>query len=446
MSAFDILCLLDVRIFFTYDDGMRVILHIDFDSFFASCEQQFNPQFREKPLGVTAHNGRTAIIAASREAKKQGVRSPSRTFEAQAYCPELILTTAHFEAYWNISKKFINICNDYSPFVEVFSLDEVFMDVTKTAHLFGGVSSLIAKIKHRIREEIGEYITVSVGLSHNKLLAKLASGWNKPNGFCEINNNNKDRIYNEAKLTDVCGIGERSRIRLNSIGIFSLSQLGEASLLLLVKEFGNVYGRGLKQIGLGIDVEPVIPYTDPIEVKSVGRNYCLPRNEYNQKIVLQNLYELCEEVALKLRRLFKKARTIGVSLRGSADLGGRKTYKFYFDNGSDLFYKCIEIINKEMSINEFFKKRGYIRQISIWAANLEDNFNLPISLFSNEVRQDKLNQAIDKINEKFGNHTIRNGFLLYADKLTTQPNGYMADKYERTKLSQTFQKLQKARI
>lgn len=402
---------------------MRTILHIDFDSFFASCEQQFNPKFRNKPLGVTAHNGRTAIIAASREAKKRGVKSPSRTFEAQLICPELILTTAHFESYWEISKKFINICKDYSPFVEVFSLDEVFMDVTKTAHLFGGVQPIIKAIRERIKKDIGEYITVSVGISHNKLLAKLASGFDKPNGMVEITRKNMTTVYKKAKLTDVCGIGERLKVRLSRMGIFKLNQLGEAPLYKLISEFGNVEGRILKEIGLGIDNEHVIPYTDPVEVKSVGRNYCLSRNEYDQRVVFQNLYELCEEVGIKLRRLGKKAKTIGLSLRGNSDIHGRKTFSEYINSGKDIFEACLWIIRHS---GEKQSNNTYIRQISIWTSNLEDNFNLPISLFSNETRQDKLNQTIDKINEKFGDHTIRNGFLLYADKLTTQPNGYMA--------------------
>src|SRR5437660_1782874 len=142
-----------------------IILHIDFDSFFASVEQQCNPALRNHPVGITAHNGRTAIIAASREAKAKGVISPSRTYDAQRICRNIVFVTADFEKYYEISKKFLKICTDYSPFVEMFSLDEVFMDVTQTVSLFGGVDLLIKKIKQKIKEEIGEYITVSVGIS-----------------------------------------------------------------------------------------------------------------------------------------------------------------------------------------------------------------------------------------------------------------------------------------
>ncbi len=414
----------------------RCILHIDFDSFFASCEQQFHPQFRDKPLGVTAHNGRTAIIAASREAKKQGVKSPSRTFEAQMICPELILTPAHFEKYWEISKQFLNICKDYSPFIELFSLDEVFMDVTRTAHLFNGVEGIITQIKSRIRKELGAYITVSVGVSHNKLLAKLGSGLQKPNGITYITPQNLASVYKQAKLTDICGIGERIAIRLYKIGVFTLPQLALVPFYRLVAEFGKIKAQFLYAVGLGKDDTPVIPYTELVEVKSVGRNYCLPRNEHNSRIVLQNVCELCEEVAIKLRRLGKKARTVGVSLRGNLELGGRKTYHNFLDKGQDLFYSCLEIIKRENgSITQFFESGGYIRQISIWVSNLEDARTIPLSLFDTQARFDTLTRVIDAINNKFGDHTIRNGFLLYADKLTTEPNGYMADRFERIKLA-----------
>ncbi len=395
----------------------RVILHIDFDSFFASVAQQYNPKLRNRPIGVTATNGLTCIIAASREAKKLGIKSPSRTMDAQKICPGIVFVTADFLKYWEISKKFISIAKDYSPYVEVFSIDEVFIDITKTAHLLGGVEEIVAQIKSRIKAEIGEYITVSVGISHNKLLAKLASGLKKPNGVFAIPQTDIESVYQKAKLTDICGIGVRICLRLNKIGIYSLLQLREASLSLLITEFGNVEGRFLKSVGLGLDTSPVIPYTTSPSVKSVGRNYCLPKNEYNQKIILQNVYELCEEIAIKLRRLSKKARTIGLNLRGSPYIHGRKTYRNATDSGKDIFKSCLSVLQKQSN-------SVYTRQISIWVSNLEDKIYVQESLFDVLNRAEKLTKTIDCINKKFGDHTIRNGFLLYADKLTTVPNGW----------------------
>jgi len=406
----------------------KVILHIDFDSFFASCEQQFNSNLRGKPVGVTAQNGRTCIIAASREAKALGVKSPSRTFEALEKVPDIIFVPAHFEKYWEITQKFINICKDYSPFVELFSLDEVFIDITQTIPLFNNKENVISLIRERIKNEIGECVTVSVGISHNKLLAKLASGLEKPNGLVEIRKDNLGEIYTKTKLTDICGIGDRIALRLNKIGVYSLMDLQKVSVGILKAEFGNVESQFLKNVAEGIDDSEVIPYTESPIVKSVGRSYCLPQNEYDKRIILQNLYELCEEVSLKLRRLDKKARTVGFYLGGSLKIQKRKTYTDYFNTGEDIFKHCLDLMG------DFDLTHDYIRQMSIWTANLSSKENLQMSLFDTP-KKEKLVKVIDKINDKFGDHTIRNGFLLYADKLTTVPNGYMADRNERTKLA-----------
>jgi len=163
-----------------------LILHVDFDSFFASVEQQDNPSLRGKPVGVTATNGRTAIIAASKEAKKLGIPNVTRTFDAYTICPWLTVVPAHFIRYMEVSKQFLRICNQFSPTVEVFSIDEVFMDVTQTVRLFGSVSSLISLFKQKIAADVGPYITVSIGISYNKMLAKLASGIQKPNGIFQL--------------------------------------------------------------------------------------------------------------------------------------------------------------------------------------------------------------------------------------------------------------------
>ncbi|MEN9406955.1 MAG: hypothetical protein RLZZ455_171 [Candidatus Parcubacteria bacterium] len=413
----------------------RIILHIDFDSFFASVAQEDHPEFRGKPLGVTAHNGRTAIIAASREAKKMGVKNVMRTYDAYKLCPDLLLTSADFHRYWEISKIFINICKDFSPYVEVFSIDELFLDVTLTAHLFGGVHPLIKKLKTRVSHEIGPFITVSVGIAGNKMLAKMASGLKKPDGVFEVRDDRLEQVFAIAKLQDICGIGPRIEARLQQMGITTLLRLRQAPLPLLVAEFGDVAGHFLYNVGQGKDTAPVRSFTQVDDVKSVGRNYCLPHNEYDTRIVLQNVYELCEEVCLKLRRLNKKARRFGIGLRGTHDLYGHTLRTMYSYQARDMFYSCLQVIKR---YDTLFTE-GYTRQLSVWASHLQDTDKTTMSLFPHERRWDDLSSTLDTINEKFGNHTIRNGFLLYADKLTTAPNGFMADKYERLLLSKTPQ-------
>ncbi len=411
----------------------RTILCIDFDSYFASCEQHFNPNLRNHPIGVTATNGRTCIIAASREAKKKGIKTGMRTWEAVNICPEIIFIPADFDRYLDITKKFLDICSRYSPIVELFSLDELFMDLTPVMHLYPSIFSVVERIKADIRNEIGPVVTVSVGLSHNKLLAKLASGLDKPDGFAEINEKNLDTIYAQIKLTTVCGIGERLKKRLYCLGITNLLTLRDYPLFHLKKEFGNVCALHLKDIAYGKDVSLVRHFTHQETVKSVGRNYCLPQNEYSQERILQIMYELCEEVALKLRKLDKKAKTVGLSLAGEKSMQGRKTTDRYMDKGQDIFEVCYFLYQK-------WNWQWMVRQISIWVSSIEDKKVTTYSLFE-DPRQDKLLKAVDSLNKKYGGHIVRNGYLAYAPKLPTKPNGFLADKYQREEIRKEYSHL-----
>ena len=266
-------------------------------------------------------------------------------------------------------------------------------------------------------------------------MAKLASGLKKPNGVFEIKPEDIDGIYKKAKLTDICGIGERIKDRLNKIGVTTLLDLRNISCDRLVAEFGKAEAQFLRNISEGKDDSEIISYTLAPDVKSIGRNYCLSQNEYNKRKILQNVYELWEEVCIKLRRLNKKARTLGFLLRGNINIHKRKTYSFYFDDSKGVFYLFKSLLYDEKEM--FFAKGSYIRQISVWVSNLEKKENLPLSLFDDNFKRKRLLETIDNINNRFGDHTIRNGFLLYTDKLTTVPNGYLADRYERTKLAST---------
>jgi len=405
----------------------RTILHIDFDSFFASCEQHFNPNLRNKPIGVTAANGRTCIIAASREAKKFGVKTGTRSWEAEKLCPKIQLIKADFDRYLEITKKFIQIASLYSPLVEVFSLDEVFIDITPVLHLHKSVDDIVDAFKKQLADEIGPTITVSVGVSYNKLLAKLASGMNKPDGYVVITKENLDTIYKQTELTDICGIGERYKQRLNFLGINNLMALREYPFLALKQEFGTVASQNLMNFAWGYDDSPVISYLEETSAKSVGRNYCLPKNEYDKEKILQVLFELCEEIAIKLRRLKKKGRTVGLYLSGEGNYNQCKTAKNYTNSGQDIFRVC-------KGLYDSWKDLLMVRQVGIYVSNLIDETYITPSLFENP-KTEIVMRVIDGINERFGHHTVRKGYVLSAPKLDTKPNGFLADRWERINLA-----------
>jgi len=147
-------------------------------------------------------------------------------------------------------------------------------------------------------------------------------------------------------------------------------------------------------------------------------------------VILQNVYELCEEVGIKLRRLNKKARTIGLYLNGANSFHGRKTLPDYIDSGQDIFGLC-KLLYDEWDV-------VMVRQIGIWAGNLQNAENLTLSLFESSNKSSKIQKVMDEINDRFGDHTIRNGFVWDSPNLKTVPNGYMADRFERQKLVSSF--------
>ena len=193
----------------------RIIVHIDFNSFFATVEQQANPRLRGKPIGVTGgdRTTRTVLGAASVEAKKFGVRTGMQIWEARQLCPELILVNGDSDKYLDTTQKFLNILKDYSPYLEVFSIDECFLELTGhrgqcTEKDNYNLLQLATEIKSRIRAEIGEWITCSIGISYNKLMAKLAGSLYKPDGLVMIADQEAAQwILDRVELDEICGIG-----------------------------------------------------------------------------------------------------------------------------------------------------------------------------------------------------------------------------------------------
>jgi len=406
----------------------RHILCIDFDSFFASCEQHFNPLLRGKPIGVTATNGRTCVIAASREAKRYGVVTGSRTFDAKRVCPDIQFVPADFDRYLSITKKFIEIAHRYSPSVEVFSLDELFLDATPMMRITS-VHDIVEDIKRDIREEIGSAITVSVGYSYNKLLSKLASGLNKPDGYFHITQDNLDEVYENIHMTDICGIGERIARRLHLMGIHTLLQLREASFHRLKLEFGPFWAHHLLDIAYGRDASLVLHFRqNEAPIKSVGRNYCLARNEYDKRRVQESIYALCEELGKKLRKIKMRGRTVGLSLRGEKSCTQRETVGRYINSGQDIYEICLFLQQQWHWGDE------YVRQISVWVTNLLPEEACPYSLFENR-RRVRVTEAVDAINDKYGEVVVKNGFLTHAPTLETKPNGFLADKAQKAEIA-----------
>lgn len=399
----------------------RVILHVDLDSFFATAQQQANPSLQGKPIGIIKAAGRTCIIAASKEAKKYQVKTGSTVIEAKKLCPSIILIPADFEKYEDISWRFIEICQKYSPLCEVFSLDECFIDITETEKLWGNALSVALEIQERLAAEIGDYLTCSVGISHNRFLAKLASTQAKPDGIYYIDGKSVFEALDKADLTDVCGIGFRLYSRLVSIGIGDFKTLRACSLNFLYRHFGPFWSKHLYNLARGIDESPAIPTEEIAQTKSVGRTYTAHRDLYRKDEIYRLMRNLCEEAGEKARKMHLAGRYVGLSLRGDEkSFHGHKMLKNYIEDGKTLFKICKRIF-------ENWQGR-YIRFCGVTLSMLARSKYQSIPLFPQDQHRRNLIAAIDLINNQFGDYTVFPAQLLGTEIIRPEVTGYFGDK------------------
>jgi DNA polymerase-4 len=236
------------------DLGLRKIIHVDMDAFFASVEQRDNPELRDKPVAVGGGGPRGVVAAASYEARKFGVRSAMPGMTARRLCPDLIFVRHRFEVYHEVSQQIRAIFRHYTPHVEPLSLDEAYLDVTEDIRGIGSATRIAELIRRRIREETG--LTASAGVSYNKFLAKLASDQNKPDGLCVIKPGQGAAFVRSLPVRRFHGVGPRGAEKMAKLGIETGADLAAKDLQWLRANFGS-FADYLYRAARGIDLRPV---------------------------------------------------------------------------------------------------------------------------------------------------------------------------------------------
>jgi len=391
----------------------RIVMHLDMDSYFASVEQQAWPALRGKPIGVTGKPLETTIIVtASKEGKKYGLKPGMPVWEARRLCPNLILVPGRASRYISTTKRFLAILKRYSPILEVYSIDEVFMDVTQEAPCYGGPLAMARAIKDEFREALGRCVTATIGIAPNKTFAKLVAKKNKPDGIGILREDDIPALLEETPVGDVCGIGPRIEKRLARVGIRTLADLGRTSADYLKKEFG-VYGLFLKELGQGRDGSPIVPYTEVPPPKSVGHSKTLPPAIRDFKLALLVLRSLCDRVGRRLRKLGYAGRTVyfWFSLGTFGPYSGKQTTLAYpTDDGEEIYRICLSIREK-MGVQP-----EAVFQIGVSVRNLVPKDGLPDYLLAADRKRERLNRAVDLIRDRFGE-----GAIVTADSLLLEP-------------------------
>ncbi len=452
----------------------QIILHLDMNSFFASVAQADNPELRGKPVGVCEHLG-GIIISPSREAKKLGIKTGTPVWEAKKLCPKIVLVHTQAERYRFYHRAMVKVVSEFTALVEVYSIDEVFLDITKVCNIrmpnnkyqisnkyqilnnnssiderkslnqlinksenyvdpFTEAVKITKVIKLQMKKEMGEVLTCSVGIASNKTLAKIGSDLKKPDGIVVVTENENEKIkmenlgalsfttndlYKQLKLTDVPGIGHRQEKNLYALGIKTLEDLKNYPKSHLVRRFGPVQGHHLYNLGQLSSSWKAHVKQDQ-ELKSIGHMYTLPKEFRKPEFFIPVLYKLCEMVGRRLRRkglegnvlhffsYDKNYRSFGNSLK----LGD------FISEGREIFLQAKTIFKQVQPKGEW----GF-KLIGVTVANLRP-YSQQLSLFGHREENKKLCEALDQINNKYGEFTILRAPVLKSGKVFRDSVGF----------------------
>jgi len=292
-------------------EGMSSIIHVDMDAFFASVEIHDNPELEGKPVIVGGRaDARGVVAAANYTARTFGIHSAMPVSTALRLCPTVMLLPPRLERYSEISHQIRAIFERFTPVTEPLSLDEAFLDVSGSIALFGSAQTIGGKIKTAIRNELG--LTASIGIAPNKLLAKIASDLEKPDGFVVVPASGIQAFLDPLPVSRIQGVGRVAERKLSGIGIHNIAELRENTMKQLEPLFGQKTSRHLLACAQGMDSRPVVPDR---EAKSISHERTFPQDVDQKDILYSTLLGLTEQVMRRLRNTGKTAQCIKLKLR-----------------------------------------------------------------------------------------------------------------------------------
>ena len=388
----------------------RIIFHCDCNSFFASCEELLYPELKKVPMAVTGdpENRHGIILAQNQLAKQYNIQTAETIWQAKHKCPGLVCVLAHHGYYGEISQKINRIYLDYTDLTEPASIDESYLDVTNTLHLFGKPPRALAdEIRGRVREEIG--VTISVGVSFCKTVAKFGSDYKKPDATTVILRENLPEIFWPAPVGDMLMAGRKTTGRLAALGIKTIGDLAHADRDLLKRQLGKT-GELLHDWANGNDEDPVRPYDEEREAKSVGNSMTFRRDIRGEAEIRAGLSALADSVAGRLRASGKKCTVVQVGVKDPSLKTVQKQRTL--DRATDLQKEITEVAFA--LVRSCWDLNAPVRLLSVTGAGLiaADEDFAQMNLFApqeTDEKQEKIEDTIDAIRRKYGKTVIRFG-------------------------------------
>jgi len=394
----------------------RIILHSDCNCFYASVEMLHNPAMRDVPMAVggdvEARHG--IVLTANYIAKKNGVKTGMALWQAKRACKDVVFVSPHYDDYIRFSRLARNIYSEYTDRVEPYGLDESWLDITDSARMLGtGDGMDIARqISSRIKKELG--ITVSIGVSWNKIYSKFGSDYKKPDAITQISRQNYRDILWRAPASDLLYVGRRTYAKLYKYGIITIGDLARTDPEFLHQIFGKI-GYVLSAFARGEDNTPVAAFDDSVPIKSVGNSTTTPRDLVNDTDVRMVLYLLSESVAARLRENHFIGDVIGISIRdnGLFSFTRQKKIKIATNISEEIAGHAWELFK------ENYEWHAPIRSVGVRVSHLSpDTQPHQFDLFMTETQREKYlraDLAVSEIRNRFGYESVLRG-LMYFDK------------------------------
>jgi len=371
------------------------------DAFFAAVEQRDNPQFQKKPVVIGADpkggRGRGVVSTCSYEARKFGIHSAMPISIAYRKCPRAVFLPVDMKKYAEVSHRIYDLFYDFTPEIEPVGIDEAFMDITGSYHLFGTPRETCLLIKSRVKKETN--LTASVGLAPTKMAAKIASDLKKPDGFVEVTEEGLLDFLRPLDISRMWGLGKKSAAVLRRAGINTIGDIASGDVKELIDAFGK-NGEHFWYLARGIDEREITPGS---ETKSIGNEITFERDTSDKEKIERTLISLCEKITGRMRRKGFKGRTVTLKIR----LTGFKTYTRAEglgapSNFTDVLYKHIKSL-----YNGFDTKGKKVRLVGVSVSNLSP-INSREWLFeeSADKKREDIHMAVEKIKKKFGEGSI----------------------------------------
>ncbi len=396
---------------------MRKILHSDCNCFYAAVECLYHPEVRNSPVAVggDAENRHGIILTKNYIAKEYGVKTGQTIWQAKQLCPELVVFPPNFPLYKRYSNMVREIYLDYTSRVEPFGLDEAWLDVTGTVCSDSTGLSIAREISDRVKSELG--ITVSIGVSYNKIFAKLGSDYKKPDAVTEILKSNYKSIAWPLPASDLLYVGRATEKKLHAMGIYTIGDIANTPVSVLCSQLGK-WGSMLYSFANGYDSSPVKEFDESSDVKSIGNSTTTPKDLTCTQDVEIVMSVLCDSVARRMRTCGVKGKTVSISVRDNSLFSFTRQKKL--DEYTNITAK---ITAGAMSLfNDTYDWRRKIRSVGVSMSDLVGD-DCPVQqdffgVSAQNKRFEKLDTAVDGLKDRFGTFAVCPAIMLVDKELS----------------------------